>query len=84
MKVLMINGSPNEHGNTFQAFSEAANTLNAEGIETEIVSIGKQAEEGMQTMWTLGRNMAWMIKELNATEDGHPQQEQSVWTNFIK
>ena len=180
MKVLLINGSPKEHGNTFLALSEVANTLNAEGIETEIVSIGKQAvqgciacgwcgrtgkctynddlyykiwravkdgidglvvgspvyyggpngslcalldrvfyslgqqlqykpaaspvvssqywnmaygqtpgqvkqdEEGMQTMRTLGRNMAWMIKKLNVTEDGHPQKEQSVWTNFIR
>jgi multimeric flavodoxin WrbA len=46
MKVLLINGSPKEHGNTFQALSEVANTLNAEGIETEIVSIGKQAVQG--------------------------------------
>ena len=43
MKVLLINGSPKEHGNTFQALSEVVNTLNTEGIETEIVSIGKQA-----------------------------------------
>ena len=193
MKVLLINGSPKENGNTFQALSEVARTLNAEDIETEIVSIGKQAvqgcvacgwcgrmgkctynddlyykvwravkdgidglvvgspvyyggpngslcalldrvfyslgqqlqykpaacvvvcrrggasaafdrlnkyftnmaygqtpgqvkqdEEGMQTMRTLGRNMAWMIKKLNVAEDGHPQKEQSVWTNFIR
>ena len=43
MKVLLINGSPKEHENTFLALSEVARTLNAEGIETEIVSIGKQA-----------------------------------------
>ena len=43
-----------------------------------------QDEEGMQTMRTLGRNMAWVIKKLNIAEDGHPQQEQPVWTNFIK
>ena len=41
MKVLRINGSPKEHGNTFQALSELAKTLNTDGIETEIVSIGK-------------------------------------------
>ena len=41
-------------------------------------------EEGMQTMRTLGRNMAWMLKKLNVAEDGHPQQEQRSWTNFIK
>ena len=41
----------------------------------------KQDEEDMQTMRTLGRNMAWMIKKLNVAEDGHPQKEQPVWTN---
>jgi len=205
MKVLLINGSPKENGNTFLALSEVAKTLNEEGIETEIISIGKQAvqgciacamcgrtgkctfndalyqkvlrsvkdgidglvvgspvyyggpngslcalldrvfyslgphlqfkpaasvvvcrrggasatfdrlnkyftmmnmplvssqywnmvygqtpgqagqdEEGMQTMRTLARNMAWMLKKLNVGEDGHPSLEQRVWTNFIR
>ncbi len=205
MKVLLINGSPKERGNTFRALSEVAETLNAEGVETEIVSIGKKAmqgciacgwcgregkctfkddvyykvwrtlkdgidgivvgspvyyggpngslcalldrvfyslsrelqykpaasvvvcrrggataafdrlnkyftmtnmplvssqywniaygqtpgqveldEEGMQTMRTLGRNMAWMIRGLNASANGLPKDEQRVWTNFIK
>ena len=35
MKVLLINGSPKENGNTFTALSEVAKTLNEEGIETE-------------------------------------------------
>ena len=205
MKVLLINGSPRGEGNTFLALSEVAQTLNAEGVETEIVSIGKKAvpgciacgmcgrqgrctfhddpynsimsivkqgidglvvgspvyyggpngsvcalldrvfyslgsylkfkpaasvavcrrggasapfdrlnkyftimnmpvvssqywnmvygqtpgqaaldEEGMQTMRTLGRNMAWMIKRLNVAEEGHPELEQPLWTNFIR
>lgn len=205
MKVLLINGSPRNEGNTFLALSEVAKTLNAEGVETVIVNIGKKAvqgciacgmcgrlgrctyhddlyhqicsiimegidgivigspvyyggpngslcalmdrvcyslnrflkfkpaasvavcrrggasatfdrlnkyftilnmpvvssqywnivygqtpgqaaldEEGMQTMRTLGRNMAWMIKKLNVAEDGHPELEQPVWTNFIR
>lgn len=50
MKVLLINGNPKENGNTFTALSEVAKTLD---------------EEGMQTMRTLGRNMAWMIRKLN-------------------
>ena len=41
MKVLLINGSPRENGNTFTALSEVAKTLNSEGIDTEIISIGK-------------------------------------------
>ena len=40
MKVLLINGSPRDNGNTFTALSEVAKTLNGEGIETEIISIG--------------------------------------------
>ncbi len=205
MRVLLINGSPREKGNTFTALSEVAKTLNEEGIETVIVHIGKQAvqgciacamcgrtgrctfhddlyyqvlreiregidglvigspvyyggpngslcalldrvfyslgadlrfkpgasvvvcrrggasaafdrlnkyftmlnmplassqywnmaygqtpgqaaqdEEGMQTMRTLARNLAWMIKKLNTREDGHPQLEPRVATNFIR
>ena len=204
-KVLLINGSPRQNGNTFLALSEVSKTLNAEGIETEIVSIGKRAvqgciacgmcgqqgrctfrddlynrvqsiikegidglivgspvyyggpngsvcalldrvfyslgrylefkpaasvvvcrrggasasfdrlnkyftilnmpivssqywnmvygqtpgqaaldEEGMQTMRTLGRNMAWMIEKLNVSEKGHPEMESRLWTNFIR
>ena len=45
-KVLLINGSPRENGNTFTALSEVAKTLNEEGVETEIISIGKQAVQG--------------------------------------
>lgn len=207
MKVLLINGSPKENGNTFIALSEVAKTLNSEGVDTEIISIGKQAvqgciacgmcgrngggrctfrddlyyrvwrcvkdgidglvigspvyyggpngslcalldrvfyslghelkfkpaasvvvcrrggatatfdrlnkyftmmnmplvtsqywnmaygqtpgqvaqdEEGMQTMRTLGRNMAWMIRKLNVNEEGHPELERPVRTSFIR
>ena len=204
-KVLLINGSPRSNGNTFEALSEIAATLNAEGIDTEIISIGKKAvqgciacgmcgrtgkctfnddlyykvwravkdgidglvvgspvyyggpngslcalldrvfytlgheleykpaasvvvcrrggasasfdrlnkyftimnmpvvssqywnmaygqtpgqvrldEEGMQTMRTLGHNMAWLIRRLDVSASGHPDREQPVWTNFIR
>ena len=43
MKVLMINGSSNENGCTFAALSAVARTLETEGIETEIVQLGKSA-----------------------------------------
>ncbi|MDE5787963.1 MAG: flavodoxin family protein [Bacteroidaceae bacterium] len=205
MKVLLINGSPRNEGNTYTALAEVANALNQEGVETEIISIGKQAvqgciacgmcgrtgrctfhddlyhrvmravkdgidglvvgspvyyggpngslcalldrvfyslgaelrykpgacvvvcrrggasaafdrlnkyftilnmpvvssqywnmaygqtpgqaaedEEGMQTMRTLGRNMAWMIKRLDVRQQGHPEAEPPVRTNFIR
>lgn len=46
MKVLLINGSPHKQGNTFLALSEAAKTLVANGIETEIVQIGVKPVRG--------------------------------------
>ncbi len=46
MKVLLINGSPNEKGCTFTALSEVADTLNHEGIDTEFFHIGKKAIQG--------------------------------------
>ena len=205
MKVLLINGSPREQGNTYTALCEVAKALQEEGVETEIISIGKKAvqgciacgwcgregrctfrddlyfkvmraikdgidglvvgspvyyggpngslcalldrvfyahgkdlqykpaasvvvcrrggasaafdrlnkyftilnmpvvssqywnmvygqtpgqaaqdEEGMQTMRTLGRNMAWMIKRLDLQKQGHPEPEPQVRTNFIR
>ena len=55
MKVLLINGSPKENGNTFRALTEVASTLNEEGIETEIVSIGKKAVQGCIACGMCGR-----------------------------
>lgn len=46
MKVLLINGSPHNKGNTFIALTEVANVLNKEGVETEIVSIGTKPVQG--------------------------------------
>ncbi len=46
MKVLLINGSPNENGCTYTALCEAAGTLEQEGIETEIFQMGKQPVRG--------------------------------------
>lgn len=41
MKVLLINGSPNEKSCTFTALEEISKTLNEEGMETDIYYIGK-------------------------------------------
>lgn len=46
MKVLLINGSPNEHGCTYTALCEVANTLQGHNITTEILYIGKKAIPG--------------------------------------
>ena len=37
MKVLMINGSPNENGCTYTALSEVAETLKKHGIASDIL-----------------------------------------------
>lgn len=42
MKVLLINGSPNEHGCTDTALQELGKTLNANSVETETLWLGKK------------------------------------------
>ena len=46
MKVLLINGSPNEKGCTYTALSEVAATLKKCGVEAEIVHIGRGPVHG--------------------------------------
>ena len=42
-KVLLINGSPNEHGCTYTALCEVAASLEKNGIETEILYLAGDA-----------------------------------------
>ena len=46
MKVLLVNGSPNAQGCTYTALNEVAETLNKEGIETQIMHVGKKPVSG--------------------------------------
>jgi len=46
MKVLMINGSPEEHGCTYTALSEVGMTLEKHGIQTRIHWIGTKPVQG--------------------------------------
>lgn len=46
MKVLMINGSPRQKGNTSIALAEIAGQLETHGIESEIVWIGNKPLRG--------------------------------------
>lgn len=46
MKVVLINGSPHEKGCTYTALKEVADTLQNEGIDAEIVHIGKDPIAG--------------------------------------
>ncbi len=46
MKVLLINGSPNEFGCTYTALREVEDTLNRNGVDTEILHVGKKPIAG--------------------------------------
>ncbi len=46
MKALLINGSPRARGCTYTALSELARTLEAEGIETELIQAGARTTHG--------------------------------------
>ena len=46
MKVLLINGSPRQQGNTATALAEVAKQLSLEGIESEIIWIGNKPVRG--------------------------------------
>lgn len=46
MKVILINGSPNARGCTYTALSEVAQTLEGDGIETEIIHVGHKDIRG--------------------------------------
>lgn len=46
MKVLALNGSPRENGNTSVLIKAALEELNAQGIETELINIGRKPVRG--------------------------------------
>lgn len=46
MKALLVNGSPRAKGCTYTALTELAKTLEAEGIETEIIHVGNKDVRG--------------------------------------
>ncbi len=46
MKILLINGSPNAQGNTFNLLSFIDEELKKNGLETQWINIGKKAVHG--------------------------------------
>ena len=46
MKVLLVNGSPHTAGSTYTALHEMEQIFQANGIETELLQIGKQDIRG--------------------------------------
>ena len=64
MKVLLLNGSPRERGCTFTALSEIATTLDKEGIDTEILHVGKGAIEGCRACGSCRKNDTCVVNDL--------------------
>ena len=58
MNVLLVNASPHEKGCTYTAVSEIAKTLNAEGIDTKIVHIGKAMKHPCVACMTCAKTKA--------------------------
>lgn len=56
MKILGINGSPRREGNTSKMLDVVFETLNAEGIETEIVQVGGTDIRGCRSCYACIRN----------------------------
>ena len=71
MRVVAFNGSARKGGNTTfssspQMIVPGSSYWNI-GVGREIGDVEKD-EEGVATMRTLGRNMAWLLKRLNGGE----------------
>ena len=48
MKVLLLNGSPHEHGSTYTALHEMEKVFEKERIDTELLQVGKLTIRGCQ------------------------------------
>jgi multimeric flavodoxin WrbA len=55
MKVIAINGSPNQEGNTFHALMGVGASLQANGIDFEIIHVGNKAVRGCLACGTCGK-----------------------------
>lgn len=58
MNVLLVNASPHENGCTYTALSVIAKVLNEEGIETNIVQIGKKMKHPCVACMTCAKTKA--------------------------
>lgn len=63
MKVLLINGSSNSDGCTYTALQEVSNTLNKNGIETEVYQIGKKPIQGCVSCFSCMKTNKCVFKD---------------------
>lgn len=54
-KVLLLNGSPHATGTTYRALREVADTLEAEGIDVELVQVGHLTVRGCSGCYACGK-----------------------------
>ena len=92
-KVLLLNGSPHEHGTTYTALSEVAKSLAEEGIDAEIIHVGGEGCVGCSTCGgcrTLGKcvhddvnAVAEKLEEADGLVIGSPVYYASPNGNFL-
>lgn len=63
MKVLLINGSPNEFGCTYTALKTVEAELHNQGIETEIMYLGKKPVQGCIACRTCRKTMRCIFND---------------------
>lgn len=66
-KVLLINGSPHEHGCTARALEEIIKVLHAEGIDTELVNLGRADYTGCKSCGFCEKN-DWCVVDDRVNE----------------
>jgi multimeric flavodoxin WrbA len=70
MKVLLINGSPHEKGCTYTSLKEVADTLEENGISSEIYWIGKGDTPGCKACGYCGKNKRCVVgDDVNAISE---------------
>ena len=70
MKVLLINGSPHERGNTYTALHEMQKIFESEGIETELMHVGNDDIRGCTACGYCHKNSGCVFDDaVNAVAD---------------
>ena len=64
MRVLLLNGSPRNGGNTSVALSEMEKVFHGEGIETEVVLVGNKAIRGCVACGSCGEKGKCVFDDL--------------------
>ena len=54
-KVIVLSGSPHKEGTTYRALTELCHTLEAEGIEAELIQVGHLAVKGCSGCYACGK-----------------------------